>query len=176
MTTIAAIQKLHGWELAADGQTTSGDRPFASVDQAKIIKRADYTFACAGKGYACDVAAFHWIPPESRALDSTQQTYQHIVKHVIPSLRETFEQHAVTFDGDESFQMLLAHQGLLVQIECDFTVLMEDSGLYAIGSGAAYALGAMAAGVDPPEAVRIASLFDIWTGSDVESHWEGSAL
>jgi ATP-dependent protease HslVU (ClpYQ) peptidase subunit len=176
MTTIAAIQKFYGWELAADGQTTSGDRPFASVDQPKIIKRADYTFACAGKGYACDVAAFHWIPPESRALETTQQTYQHIVKHVVPSLRETFEQHGVTFDGDESFQMLLAHQGLLVQIECDFTVLMEDSGLYAIGSGAAYALGAMAAGLDPLEAVRIASLFDIWTGSDVESCSAGGDL
>jgi ATP-dependent protease HslVU (ClpYQ) peptidase subunit len=168
MTTIAGLQKYIGWEMAADGQTTSADRPFESMLQPKIVMRADYTFACAGKGYACDVAAFHWSPPESTADVTHGGMYAHLVKNVVPSLRREFDRAGVTFEADEAFQMLIAHRELIAQIESDFTVLLADNGLYAIGSGAAYALGAMEAGADVDEAVRIASRFDIWTGSQVE--------
>lgn len=40
-------------------------------------------------------------------------------------------------------------------------------GMYALGSGSEYALGAMAAGASPEEAVRIAMKFDTKTGGDI---------
>lgn len=176
VTTIAGLQKYTGWEMAADGQTTSGDRPFESVLQPKIVTKADYTFACAGKGYACDVAAFHWSPPESTVTEGHEEMYLHLVKNVVPSLRAAFDRAGVTFEADETFQMLIAHRELIAQIESDFTVLLADNGLYAIGSGAAYALGAMEAGAEVYEAVHIASRLDIWTGSDVEHRRGGTDL
>ena len=170
MTTIAAsMSTMRGtWSIAADGQTTSGDRPFESRHQPKIVTRSDYTFATAGKGYACDVAQFHWVPPVSQTGTGVSAVYMHVVKSVVPSLRDAFDRAGVTFEGDESFQMILAHRGVLLQIESDFTVLLDESGWYAIGSGAPYALGALAMGATPEEAVRTAAMFDIWTGFGVE--------
>jgi ATP-dependent protease HslVU (ClpYQ) peptidase subunit len=43
-------------------------------------------------------------------------------------------------------------------------VLHRADGLYAIGSGAAYAIGALEAGATPTEAVEIASRNDVMTG------------
>lgn len=44
-----------------------------------------------------------------------------------------------------------------------------DAPFYAIGSGSAYALGAMAAGKSAAEAVRIAAQFDLATGGTVRT-------
>jgi len=169
MTTIAASSSMRGtWSIAADAQTTSGDRPFGSQHQPKIVTRSDYTYAVAGKGYACDVAQFHWTPPISQAVRGTRDVYMHVVKAVVPSLRDAFDRAGVTFEGDESFQMIIAHRDVLLQIESDFTVLLDDTGWYAIGSGAPYALGALAMGATAEEAVRTAAIFDIWTGGSIE--------
>jgi ATP-dependent protease HslVU (ClpYQ) peptidase subunit len=46
----------------------------------------------------------------------------------------------------------------LFEIDSDFAVAMNDSGLYAIGSGGDYALGALHAGAPVLEAMRIAAL------------------
>jgi len=40
--------------------------------------------------------------------------------------------------------------------------------MYAVGSGAKFALGAMHAGATPEEAVRAAMAFDCFTGGDIE--------
>lgn len=45
---------------------------------------------------------------------------------------------------------------------------IKDGDFWAIGSGAHLALGAMAAGATPEEAVRIAARFDTGTNDDVE--------
>lgn len=164
MTTIAALQTGDGWVIASDGQTTSNDRPFTSRHQPKVIVKADYAFAVAGKGSACDVACHRWmLPPSAADGASEEQVYQHMVRLVAPSLRREFDAQGVALGEDESFQMIIAHKGLLFQIEYDFTVLLDDFGMYAIGSGAPYALGAMEAGATPAQAVQIASKFDVWT-------------
>lgn len=169
MTTIAAQQTAHGWIIAADGQTTSGERPFHSAYTPKIVTKGDYTFAVAGKGSACDTVVHEWTPPPSTPpFSGDAVVYQNMVKRVVPSLRLTFDLNGVTFADDESFQMIIAHRGLLAQIECDFTVLLCETGMYSIGSGAQYALGAMAAGAMPKQAVQIASRFDIWTSDQID--------
>lgn len=169
MTTIAAVQTQHGWIIASDGQTTSGDRPFHSEHTPKIICNGDYTYAVAGKGSACDAVAGLWQPPPSTPrFSGNAVVYQNMVKRVAPSIRRLFDDLDITFTDDESFQMIIAHRGLLFQIESDFTVLLDESGDYAIGSGAQYALGAIAMGALPRKAVEIASRFDIWTNSQID--------
>ncbi len=61
-----------------------------------------------------------------------------------------------------------------LEVLLDGTVLRhEEHGAYALdaphialGSGAPYALAAMACGRDAADAVRIASQFDVWTGGE----------
>lgn len=174
MTTIAAVQTAHGWVIAADGQTTSGDRPFYSEYTPKIICNGDYVYAVAGKGSACDAIATLWHPPPSTPpFAGDAVVYRDMAKRVAPSIRRLFDDNDITFADDESFQMIIAHRGLLFQIESDFSVLLDKSGEYAIGSGAQYALGAIAMGAMPRKAVQIASRFDIWTNDQIDEVHQG---
>lgn len=49
-----------------------------------------------------------------------------------------------------------------------FTRLWINEDAYAIGSGAQYAIGAMAQGAKPREAIKIARRFDSQTGTQIE--------
>lgn len=65
-----------------------------------------------------------------------------------------------------------------IELTSDGIYLYESSGrrykikdqFYAIGSGGPYAMGAMAMGATPEEAVAIAARFDPSTGGEVEVH------
>lgn len=164
MTTIVGIQQDDGIVLAADALTTSNDRPYTSKAQPKIVDNNGYLIACAGMSMACDVVQHLWKAPAQKE----SHTYKHIVGTVVPSLRHALHTNDVTFKDDDSLQILLALKGWLFQIESDFSVLMRTDGLYAIGSGSAYAIGALAAGATPTEAIKIAAANDIFTGLPVE--------
>ena len=75
-----------------------------------------------------------------------------------------------SFQEPDSFNMLLVARGrrLVMFQHLPIPILIRDR-LFAIGNGAAYALGAMAAGADARAAVRIASRFDIHCGMGVKS-------
>jgi ATP-dependent protease HslVU (ClpYQ) peptidase subunit len=159
MTTIVGLQEHDRCTIGADAQTSSGDRFYASPRQPKVVDLFGALVACAGSGYACDVAMHRWRPPASTGID----TYKHMVTKVVPSLRAAFAEHDVTFKDDESFQALIAIEGEIFHIESDFTVLLRDDGMYAIGSGAAYAIGALHMGASIAEAIEIAAANDIYT-------------
>lgn len=61
----------------------------------------------------------------------------------------------------------LARDGLYLYDPAGRRYSIKDE-FYAIGSGGPYALGAMAMGATPEEAVAIASRFDPGTGSEIE--------
>lgn len=160
MTTIVGVQNDNGFcTIGADSQTTSGDRPYVARRAVKIATLGEYLIAPAGQGHACDVLMYHWKPPHSRS----SEPYMHMIRDVAPSIRATFQKFDVSFSGDESFQTLIAYHGQLFEIASDYTVLVRDDGYYAIGSGAAYALGALHMGATVEEALEVAELNDIYT-------------
>jgi hypothetical protein len=55
-------------------------------------------------------------------------------------------------------------------LECDGSVLDITTIPYALGSGQAYALAAMACGKTAQEAVYVAASFDPYTGGPIEEH------
>jgi len=163
LTTIVGLQEHDRCTIGCDSQTSSGDRFYASPRQPKVIDNNGVLVACAGSGYACDVAMHMWKPPASNGVE----IYKHVVTKVVPSLRAAFTQHDVTFKDDESFQALIGIEGEIFHIESDFTVLLRDDGIYAIGSGAAYAVGALHMGASVAEAIEIAAANDIYTSPPV---------
>lgn len=56
--------------------------------------------------------------------------------------------------------------GRLYEVHPDCWI-RNQSGVYAIGSGAEYAMGALRAGASPAEAVMVAAEFDIGTGGTI---------
>jgi hypothetical protein len=97
--------------------------------------------------------------------------YEFMIITFIPSLRR-----ALVFNGfetgpsnDEDFGMLVSLRGNLFEIASDFSVLVRRDGYYGIGTGAAYAIGALSAMATPQEAMDIAIQNDIYSGGAVQS-------
>lgn len=164
MTTIIGIQEPKYCILAADSQTTADGRPYSSSRQPKIASIGDYLVATAGLGLSCDVIQHNWKPPTQRDEDP----YTHMVTTVVPSLRMLLHKHEAVPTGDDTVQVLIAFKGDLFEVATDFTVLMRDDGLYGIGSGSAYAIGALHMGANVEEALRIAELNDVYTAGPFE--------
>lgn len=162
MTTIIGVQEAGCCWMAADSQTTDRDRAFISHRQNKIVERGEYLIGVAGDGAACDIAQFMWRPPAPIQPD----LYLHMVSTAIPSLKKALVSngYATSKDEDATLEMLIAVDGQLFHIASDFTVLMRNDGIYGIGSGSSYAIGALAAGASLEEAIDIAADNDMYTG------------
>jgi ATP-dependent protease HslVU (ClpYQ) peptidase subunit len=86
-----------------------------------------------------------------------------MIKKAMPSLRKALIDNGYNFDEptDRSkdglrFQLLVAVGGELFDISDDLAVCMSGDGIYGIGSGASFALGALHAGAKPLKAMEVA--------------------
>lgn len=165
MTTIIGVQSEWGCSIYADGQTTAGDyRPFSDPALRKVVKRGEYLLATAGPGAVSDAVAQGWMPPPFSGRDG----YREMVTTVVPHLRRFLSKElnydmSPTVEGDK-FTALIAVHGVIYEVEVDGTVLIHPDGLFGIGTGAPYAIGALYAGADIGSALRIAEVNDVYTG------------
>jgi ATP-dependent protease HslVU (ClpYQ) peptidase subunit len=164
VTTILGKQYKKGYVLAADSQVTVDDTPFTHGDILKIVTNGEYHIAGAGNARYCDVAAYDFVPP---TYDGSE-LYKFMVTKFVPALREAHEKTGYTLKDDETFTFLIGVANRLFQICDDYTVLCASHGLYGIGSGGPFGLGAMYAGMTPEMAVSIAAKFDINTGGKTQ--------
>lgn len=179
MTAIVGIQG-NGWALlAADSMTTYDDKPYYAKGQEKIIKKGDYIFAFAGDAIAGNIATYLWHPPKfikSMHIDNFMQS------KVLPSLREVMADngyYASKEDKESGFDVLICLNGVIYECDHDYLWSRDDRNLYAIGSGGAVALGAIAAGgytkssIKSAEfaarrAIRISAEYNIGVGGDIK--------
>ena len=168
MTTIIGVQYDDKSIIVADGQMTDGvGRLTHHPKLAKISKRGNYLVAGAGEAFPCDVAQHLWTPPTPTDKDM-KDLYHFMIVKTVPSLRKCLLDHGFNFEEDKGseeyrFQFLISINGTLFSIDDDLAVAMRSDGIYAIGSGAKYAVGAMYAGADAMEAIKIAAANDAWT-------------
>ena len=73
-----------------------------------------------------------------------------------PDLEMFDDAEVVTLDADEDFQNVLVTEGETFVIGRLFVPVLVDLPFFAIGSGAGYAMGAMAMGATAREAVEVA--------------------
>jgi ATP-dependent protease HslVU (ClpYQ) peptidase subunit len=169
MTTIVGVQHKTGCVMAADSQTTWGERPFNSFGVDKIVEKNGYLIAVAGDGRAADILSHAWKPPK---VNVSGDLYGFMVSKVIPSMRKAlfdngWKDSSDTKD-DSGIDAIIAIKGQLFSIASDFTVLRDENGFYGAGSGGNYAVGALEAGVDIETAVQIAIRYDINSGGVVQ--------
>jgi ATP-dependent protease HslVU (ClpYQ) peptidase subunit len=166
VTTIIGIEDATGCYLAADNQTTVDNRPFFDPSTPKIRAIGDFLVAAAGSGLACDIVNHMWFPPMLESFHSS--TYEFMITDVVPALKRAFEANGFSTSEDETYALLIAFQGHLFEIASDGTVLSREDGIYGIGTGSSFAIGALEAGATLEEAMRIASSNDIYTGGDIQ--------
>lgn len=171
MTTILGKQFENGFILVADSQVTSGDQPYRHSMMQKIRRVGDLWIAAAGEADLCDVIQYMWTPPKvSKRPDNL---YSWMVSEVVPSMKWAFEKANIPpKEKNEVAIFLIGAFDTLFLIESN-VVMMREDGLYGIGSGGAYGVGAMAAGANPEKAVAIAAKFDVNTGGRIQVVREG---
>ena len=164
MTTIIGIQEDDYCIIAADSRTTAdGGRPFTHPSVPKITKRGNILIAGAGSVMPCDTIQHVWKPP---AIPKRKDLYSFVVAEVVPSIRLCLKDHGYVQDKDsedDGFQFLLAINGTIYQIDDSYAAYMRDDGIYGIGSGSSYAVGALAQGADWRKALQTAAKNDIYT-------------
>lgn len=166
MTTIIGVQYEGSCFLAADSRTTNEiGRPYHHEKVSKITSRAGYLIAGAGDPQACDIIQHMWNPPKN---DKKLDDYEFFVTKVCGSIRDCLEKNKYQkdkSDKDGGFIFLIAYNGIIYEVDETFTIYLREDGVYGIGSGARYAVGAIQAGADWEKALEIAEKNDIYTGS-----------
>ena len=163
MTTIVAVQNVRGVQFGADSLTTTS-RKYKDSRMVKITEQGQYIIAGSGLASYCDVAQHIWKPPTPIRADRADM-YHFVISRVIPSLKNCLKDNDLDFDfkDDDGFDLLLAVGGEVFYIDQTFSVCLDASGFYAIGSGADFAIGALAFGASIQQALEIASNFDPYT-------------
>ena len=166
MTTVIAIQYEHGVEMTADSQINSTGKPYFHEDMVKIVDRNKYLLGVAGRVIALQAIQNSWNPP---TLSATYKgsIYNFVITKIVPSLKMFIDESKMFSDKEkedgELFSILLAIKGEVFEIDEDYSVARRSDGIYAIGSGADFALGALMAGSSTQHAMEIAASFDLNT-------------
>jgi ATP-dependent protease HslVU (ClpYQ) peptidase subunit len=158
MTTIVGIVKNGHVIMGADSLVTAGNSKFSHPQMLKIINNNGYLIGGAGDVTACDIFMYMWIPPMPNALQR-KNIYKFMITNVVPSMREALEENGYKVDPSDKesgFEMLLALDGEIFQIGDDFSVLMDKTGIYGVGSGSPWAVAALDSGATVEEALVIA--------------------
>ena len=174
MTTIVGVQHEDYCEIHVDSRVTDDDgRIFSHPDMLKFAERGALIIAGSGEVLPCDIAQNMWTPPRLLAEDK-KNVYKFMITKVMPSLRKVLMDNGYNFEepkekNDTRFHFIIACNGELFDVDQELSVTRDISGIYAVGSGASYALGAVHAGASPLKALEIATTLSAYTAPPFHS-------
>lgn len=196
MTTIVALQGDGFAVVATDSRISSMDSSgFAyqistlGSGSSKIAQNGKYLLGAAGDVRAINILHHAFTPPAPTPAVKGKKLDAFITNKFIPALRECFDEHGYsTPDNDEKDHIAEQGSTILVVInatiyiiENDYSWTSDNIGIYALGSGAPYALGALQALLTRKpsitqaktlltKALTIASKFDPHTGPPIQAY------
>ena len=178
MTTIAAIQG-DGWSVIGwDSRMVAEDNGrvySAGHGSSKVVKHNGYLLGAAGDVRIINVLSYALNLPRPEQVRGLRLD-RFITAKFIPALRDVFDREGITTSqdtGTDSTVMVVVN-ATVYEIGGDWSWVRDESGLYAIGSGGDFALGALAmcdvSGVDFAKksvvtALEVASRFDAGTAA-----------
>ena len=146
MTTLIGIQGRNWALLGADTRIADNSTIYKMAKgHSKIIETEDFTIACAGDLRAINIIqAGLKLPRTYIAKDDAH----FITAFLIPTMRKAFTDagYEKTSDGQSSHEseFLVIYKGNIYEIGSDYSWVQDARGIYALGSGGAIALGALA--------------------------------
>jgi ATP-dependent protease HslVU (ClpYQ) peptidase subunit len=166
MTTIIGLEYKDRCFLVADSRTTDDSgRIYTHPEVQKISENGSFLIAGSGETLPCDIAQHIWEPPVPTKQDR-EDLYHFMIVKAMPSLRKCMSENGYNFDEDVKdtrFQFIMAVGGEIFDVDQELSISKSADGVYAAGSGASYALGAIYAGADAYEAMEIASKLTAFT-------------
>lgn len=167
MTTIIAAQNAKGdIKFAWDSQVSYGQRHL--VGHEKVFQNGPVTFGVSGTVRTSDILRHMKVPDRGK-----KPTREWIVRSLVPAIiKELKSVSAGAFeDGQISSEssVIISVDGELGVLGHDFSFVQDSIGVYGVGSGSPFALGAMSVGASPKTAVQVAGVWDMYTNQDVKT-------
>jgi len=162
LTTVVAVEGEKGVTFAADSRISWYAKHDGWLD--KVVKNGKFTFGTAGALRAIQILQYAKLP-EPPKTDDAKILDRFVTKELVSSIKDAFRD--VDSDADGVSDIIGSVRGRVYVFSSDGAWVRNPDGIYAVGSGAPYALGALKAGASPKEAVKIASIFDSGTNDDV---------
>jgi ATP-dependent protease HslVU (ClpYQ) peptidase subunit len=196
MTTIVGIQGDNYAVICTDSRISSFDDSGMAYQvttlgsgTTKIAYNGDYLLGAAGDVRAINILHHAFIPPKPPLNAVGKRLDQFITRHFIPALRTCFDEQGYSVPEREASEHLAEQgstivvviHGTIYIIEGDYSWTSDTTGVYAVGTGSSYALGAMQAMLNAKKptiqqaktiankALMVASKFDPYTGSPFQS-------
>ena len=191
MTTIVAIQGSNYAAIGTDSRISSFDEggmayqiTTLGAGSSKIAFNGKYILGAAGDVRAINILHHSFTPPVPSPATKGKKLDAFITNKFIPALRECFELQGYAMPERDSSEHLAEHgstilvaiHGTIYVIEGDYSWTSDSTGIYALGTGAPYALGALAVlaknnSITQPvakkailQSLQVASKFDPYTG------------
>lgn len=190
MTTILAVQGDDFVVVGADSQISSfDDNGYATQmgllasDQSKVQIAGRFLLGVAGDVRAINIIQHAFTPPSIGKRVSGRNLDRFITKEFIPELRKRLETegYATSKDGSRDSSpteatVVVAINAVVFVVDSDFGWTRNDSGIFGVGTGSTYGLGALAMGARGrsmsegdairlvKKALRVAEQFDPFTG------------
>jgi ATP-dependent protease HslVU (ClpYQ) peptidase subunit len=169
MTTLVAIQGPRWVVVGADSRVTEeyGRTYTLAKAGSKVTKNRKYLLGAAGDVRAINLLAYAFTPPDAQSyVDSKLDRF--ITRDFVPALRACFEKNGYgevrnseTGSAEAGSEILVVVNGAAYTIGQDYSWARDSTGLYGLGSGGDFAVGALHAmlpdGTDDIEQAREAA-------------------
>lgn len=161
MTTIIAVQGDGFCVIGVDSRvSTFEDSGYAAQimtlreGTTKVASNGKYLLGVAGDVRAINILHHVFQPPQAPVNTTGKKLDEFMTAKFVPALRECFEQQGYASPesneekkhiAEHDSTVLVAANGSIYVIDGDYSWASDATGIYALGSGGAYALGAMQA-------------------------------
>ena len=201
MTTIIGIQGDGFCVITADSRISTLDSDEGPISQIVSLRESNgkiglngrYILGAAGDLRAINILHHAFTPPNPTPTLRGKKLDHFVTAKFIPSLRECFESHGYalpengskTHIAEHSSTVIMAINGVIYIIDGDYSWISDSGGVFVIGTGAQYALGALYA-IQPKgkltiagarkmamKAVSVSAKFDPYTGAPYQTMVQG---
>jgi ATP-dependent protease HslVU (ClpYQ) peptidase subunit len=181
MTTMVAVQGPHWSVVGCDSQVTEDDRIFhLPKDNPKIVKNGPFLLGAAGDMRAINLLAYQFKPPVPPMNCAGNRLDKFISTKFIPELKSLFDEVQYGEKGNQDSTILCVVHGAVYEIGSGYDWARDASGIYAFGSGGAYALGSLHADLQGKKfsisSVRAAVRRSLEIASNLEPNTGGQLL
>lgn len=166
MTTIVFKETPSKVEIAFDSKV-SGGGGHDELEQPKVFTTYGITYGIAGAVGLANLMESISVKPPEKGLSGTEMD-QWVQRVLIRAMRSQVKEYNPDSTFDAYWQVLVSVNKRVYSIGGDFSRVRNTSGLYAIGSGSPFAMGALKAGASPRKAVEIAATSDLYSGHAVK--------
>lgn len=143
MTTIAAVQGKNWAVVGFDSRVSDDSRVYQlPKNQGKVVKNGEFLLGAAGDMRAINLMSHVLVPPMPPP-HTDERLDKFISTKFVPSLKKCFDEAQYGEKGEHDSSLLVVVNGVIYDIGSNYDWCRDSYGLYAVGTGAQYALGAL---------------------------------